>query len=55
MTSLGFSGTGSKLEERIGQAIDLLVQARKVGEGSTGLAVVATPCAWSPREALKAP
>jgi hypothetical protein len=39
-TVLGFSRTGSKLEERIGQAIDWLLHAGKVGEGSTGLAAI---------------
>jgi very-short-patch-repair endonuclease len=39
-TVLGFNRTGSKLEERIGQAIDSLVHAGDVGEGSTGLAAI---------------
>jgi len=39
-TVLGFSRTGGKLEERIGQAIQALISSGKAGEGSAGLAVI---------------
>jgi hypothetical protein len=39
-TLLGYNRTGTKLEERIDQAIDFLVREGKVGEGSAGLAII---------------
>ena len=38
-TVLGFNRTGRKLEERIGQAVESLIEAGQVGEGSTGLRI----------------
>lgn len=37
---LGFNRTGSKLEERIEEAVDYLVRDGRIGEGSGGMAII---------------